>query len=636
MENVNRFLYCADFETTVESDTSKQEKTEVWSACINPLFEKEDPKIYENISDFMKYFIEVSKYMYPPFKTRNEMIVYFHNLKFDGSFILYYLLTNENKYHDRTQEDIPFYKFDKGDYCYLISSDGAWYSITLCVKKRVYVKFVDSLKILPFSVKVVGQSFKTKHQKLEMDYKRHDRLGVPITEEEREYIKNDVLVMKEALESFITNQKGDIRLTIGGYCKNAFYKDIDNEMKDAKYPNLYEIKIDEEVYGSENAGDYIRKSYRGGWCYVNEKYQDKKYVNITGSVADVNSLYPSMMHSESGNRYPVGSPIFFHGEVPEDVRDNPNYFYFVRFTCDFNLKENYLPFMQFKGRPGFNGREMLKNNINLIGERDRNPITLTGVDFELFKKHYDITKLKVLDGCYFNTEIGIFDNYINYYKKLKIEASKNGNKGLRTLAKLFLNNLYGQMSTSPVADYKVATIVNGRLAFIKMTNEEGKEPGYIAIGSAITSYARRFTITAAQKNYDKFMYADTDSIHCMLPASEVKGIKIDDNAFCCWKIENEFDKCKYVRAKTYIEHMTKEDGKDIDPYYNVKCAGMPKNVKTRVVEGLDGFDVKFEKDETPIKDLDDFDVNMVLFGKLMPRQVEGGTLLKDTSFRMRK
>ena len=47
-------------------------------------------------------------------------------------------------------------------------------------------------------------------------------------------------------------------------------------------------------------------------------------------------------------------------------------------------------------------------------------------------------------------------------------------------------------------------------------------------------------------------------------------------------------------------------------------------------------DVKFEKDETPIKDLDDFDVNMVLFGKLMPQQVEGGTLLKDTSFRMRK
>ena len=132
------------------------------------------------------------------------------------------------------------------------------------------------------------------------------------------------------------------------------------------------------------------------------------------------------------------------------------------------------------------------------------------------------------------------------------------------------------------------------------------------------------------------MYADTDSIHCMIPASEVKGIKIDDNAFCCWKIENEFDKCKYVRAKTYIEHMTKEDGKDIKPYYNVKCAGMPKNVKTRVVEGLDGFDVKFEKDETPIKDLDDYDVNMVLFGKLMPRQVEGGTLLKDTSFRMRK
>ena len=61
--------------------------------------------------------------------------------------------------------------------------------------------------------------------------------------------------------------------------------------------------------------------------------------------------------------------------------------------------------------------------------------------------------------------------------------------------------------------------------------ENGKKPGYIPVGSAITSYARNFTIRAAQMNYfgkDKpgFIYADTDSIHCNIAWHEVSGVKI--------------------------------------------------------------------------------------------------------------
>ena len=70
---------------------------------------------------------------------------------------------------------------------------------------------------------------------------------------------------------------------------------------------------------------------------------------------------------------------------------------------------------------------------------------------------------------------------------------------------------------------------NEVLSFINV-EEHKKRVGYIPIGSAITSYARNFTIRAAQMNYNGcergFIYADTDSIHCDLNPSEVKGIKM--------------------------------------------------------------------------------------------------------------
>ena len=112
----------------------------------------------------------------------------------------------------------------------------------------------------------------------------------------------NVLVVKEALE--IMFAEGHTSLTIGSCCLHEFKKVTfhDKEEYAGFYPDLYEYDIDEFVYGSANAGEYIRKSYKGGWCYVVKGKECKKFTN--GTTADVNSLYPSMMSSESGNIYP--------------------------------------------------------------------------------------------------------------------------------------------------------------------------------------------------------------------------------------------------------------------------------------------------------------------------------------------
>ena len=280
-------------------------------------------------------------------------------------------------------------------------------------------------------------------------------------------------------------------------------------------------------------------------------------------------------------------------------------------------------------------------------------LTLTMTDYQLIQEHYDLVNLEVLDGCYFNGAIGIFDSYIEKYKKIKLESK--GAK--RELAKLFLNNLYGKMASSQDSSFKVAYIKEDKsLGFFAVTAKE-KKAGYIPVGSAITSYARNFTIRAAQKNYhgvDKrgFIYADTDSIHCDLLPNEIQGITVHPKNFCCWKLESCWDIGYFVRPKTYIEHVTHEDCEPVDnPYYNVKCAGMPEKCKDLFIKTMVGFtdeEVKDYSDEAKSflytdKDkmkhsthtIEDFNIGLAIPCKLMPKRIRGGVLLVDTVYQMR-
>ena len=91
--NFNKW-YVADFETTTEKFYNEFGNTQVWLYAISD----ENGSITHwgrNIEDFM----EVLEKHY------NKSIVYFHNLKFDGEFIIYWALTH-NFTHVEKKEDI--------------------------------------------------------------------------------------------------------------------------------------------------------------------------------------------------------------------------------------------------------------------------------------------------------------------------------------------------------------------------------------------------------------------------------------------------------------------------------------------------------------------------------------------------
>lgn len=642
-------ILVGDFETTVYEG---QEFTEVWAAACVEL-NTEDVKIFHSIGDMFNYILTLDD---------NRIVIYFHNLKFDGSFWLNYLLTdlkfNLGGRHEN--EMVDSFVWDKvrdmknHSLQYVISSMGQWYKVTIKEQGKI-IELRDSLKLLPFKLKQIGKSFNTKHQKLDMEYEGYRYAGCEITEEEAEYIKNDVLVIKEALE--ICFERGHNKLTIGGCCLSEFRSGYDNKKYNFLFPNLYKEFIDMRDYEQDTAGDYIRKAYRGGWCYVVGEKKNKLFYN--GCTLDVNSLYPSVMHSASGNKYPVGKPTFWKGNyIPDEAVSEEKYF-FIRFKCRFFLKEDKLPMVQIKDSFLYNGREMLLHS-DYINPRDgsrhtylikdgekiicRPTLTMTQTDFRLFLDHYYVMDFEILSGCWFEARAGLFDEYLNKYKEIKMR-SKDAE---RELAKLYLNNLYGKMASSPQADYKVAYIKeNGALGFYNVYNGT-KSAGYIPIGCAITSYARCFTITAAQENFygyeeQGFIYADTDSIHCDLPVEEIQGVEFDDADFLKWKLESEWSVGKFIRPKSYVERVIKEKGKEVEPYYNIKCAGMGERSKEllRLALSKEKYDPKdFNETELKFLDhdttLDDFAVGLAIPSKLAPKQIKGGVVLTEVPFIIRK
>ena len=640
--------FMCDFETTVYKG---QVNTEVWASASVELF-TEDVLIFHSIEEQFNYFLQLDC----------NIRCYYHNLKFDGSFWLSYLLVDLgykqafNSFNDEgTEGEWLQDKFmPNKSIRYSISEKGQWYSITIKVNSHI-IEIRDSLKLLPFSVAQIGKSFKTKHQKLDMEYTGFRYAGCEITAEEKRYIANDVLVVKEALEIMFT--EGHNKLTIGACCLEEYKKIMGKYEYELFFPRLENMELDPKEHTYRTVDEWIRKSYRGGWCYLVKGKENKIYED--GTTADVNSLYPSVMSSESGNKYPVNQPHFWKGNYIPDEALLEDRYYFIRVKTRFYIKDGYLPFIQIKNRYMYVGNECLESTdvydtttgkyyskyyLDGVLHDTRVELTWTMTDYELIKEHYDLVDFEIIDGCWFRTEVGIFDMYINKYKKIKLESK--GAK--RESAKLFLNNLYGKMASNTDSSFKVAFIKEDKSLGFYYVHANEKDAGFIAVGSAITSYARDFTIRTAQKNYHGknkrgFIYADTDSIHCDLKPEEITGIRVHDKDFCCWKLESSWDKAIFTRQKTYIEHVVAENLQPIDePYYNVKCAGMPTKCKDLFIKSItndyENLEQYTEEERGFImhkRTLKDFKVGLKIPGKLMPKRIPGGVLLVDTTYEMR-
>lgn len=387
--------FACDFETTTDPNDCR-----VWAYALceigNP-----DNFIYGNsIYELMDWCSN----------QKDNVDLYFHNLKFDGEFITYWCETNGFQWVNSAKDAVT------DSYTTLITNMGAWYSMEIYFevkgKKKNKVTIYDSLKLLNFSVEEIAKGFDLPIRKLELDYTTFREEGHELTQHEIDYIRNDVEIMARALDIFMS--QGHTKMTIGSNALQSFKDTCPN------FRNLFPV-LPNEVDAD------IRVSYKGGFTYLSPKYKEKQTGG--GVVFDVNSLYPSIMYNRL---LPYGIPEPFEGKYKHD----PLYpLYTQMITCQFKIKPDKIPSIQIKHNFSFRSNEYLESSDDGSGM----PVTLvlTNPDLELFFEQYDVWDLTYHGGWKFKGAAGIFKDYIDHWSGEKIKAKKEGNKPQYLISKLF-------------------------------------------------------------------------------------------------------------------------------------------------------------------------------------------------------
>lgn len=516
-------LLAADFETTTDPLDCR-----VWAWAILEIG-KADPVIIGNTIDS---FIDWCK------NEKENHTLYFHNAKFDTEFIMCYLFKN-GFIHVKDRKDLK-----SNTFCTLINDMGTFYSMEICfskIGKHVHkIKILDSYKLLPLSIENIAKTFNLEFTKLELDYTEYREYGHVLTELEENYLKNDVRIASLALKQMF--DIGLQKMTIGA---NAL-KSYKEEIEEINFKRWFPIpEFDKQ----------IRESYRGGFTYLSPSYAGKDIGE--GIVLDVNSLYPSVMYYKP---MPYGEGMFFDGKYEEDKLYN---LYIQFFRCNFYLKKDKIPTVQIKNDLAFVPNEYLTTNGD-----EYITLAMTNVDLELFLEHYHVYDIDWVCGWKFKSSDKLFRKYIDVWNEIKIQATEDGNSGLRQIAKLMLNNLYGKFATNPNVQEKYPYFGEDNIIHYHLGEKTARKPVYIPVGTFITSWARWVTITSAQKLYSRFIYADTDSLH--LEGSEIPDeLEISDTKLGAWKVEEKFTRARFIKQKSYIE--------EIDGKLKVTCAGLPKS-----------------------------------------------------------
>lgn len=326
----------------------------------------------------------------------------------------------------------------------------------------------------------------------------------------------------------------------------------------------------------------LRNGYKGGICQVNPIFQYQIVNNIYH--IDINSSYPYKCRD---CRLPVGEPTFYNGYK----EPTPNTICMYIFTCNYNIKSGYLPTILSKNCYGMakmstHGTviEMLKNT-----DKQKRFLYLYDVEFNLFKKHYEISNLTVIKTIEFKAVEKLFYAYNDKFYRFK--QTKKGT-ALYQPSKILLNSVTGKFGQNKYRMEREKVLANfdkGYLKFIKTENKDFDESKintyYLPIVSYITALSRVQLMDGCDKiieNGGKVYYMDTDSIFFSADNVSINSNKylainnidtdilIDKNILGAWDMEHSnISKAIFICPKRYFLDI---DGQEI--IKDCKCAGV--------------------------------------------------------------
>lgn len=551
-------MYVADFETCDRHEPICDEIPDqrIWLAGWKNLDSKEK-QYYNSLDGFMTSILS---------RGTNQNTEYaFHNLRFDGAFIVPWLLNNDFIFtHEKPKA---------GEFTMLLAQPNSWYSISIQVTKRRRVHIWDSTKLFPDSLENLPTIYGTPTQKVIEDqsfYTLRRPEGHKATEQEMVYFNNDLDVLEEVINAHISFHGLLFKKTQASQAFKAFEDHFPWWKK--RFPPL-----------DEDLDKDIRRGYWGGISYVNKDVQGQDLENI--NVYDINSSYPAQL---AYKKMPYGPCQYtWHDRPP-----NMALFWVASANVTFTIKENKVPCIMSKGV--LEGLPIIHDHW-LSDSEGIVKLVFSCIDFKTFQDSYDFKVISWDWSHHFAWKVQreikeyILKNNEEkvYYKKLAKKETTlsliNEYLARSQRAKINNNAFYGKFGEMIIKTSKTPYLDDeNNTSYLADHEEIQKKPKrkYLPLAIATTAYGRQQLVMTANTLSNEFYYCDTDSIHFnanseykLKEASEQGLFKIDPTMLGAWDFEGHYDRARYLRSKCYYEQV---NGQLAD----VTLAGLPADKHT--------------------------------------------------------
>ncbi len=546
-------MYVADFETCDAWEGGKGEIPEqrVWLAGMLNLETKEF-RHYSSIAAFMSAALERGNNLNREFA--------FHNLKFDGSYIVPWLFNNGYTVSEGKPE--------KGEFSCLIADRNNWYNITVQVTCKQKITFWDSLKLFPMPLEYLHTIYDTPTHKQHEEAEFYTKIRLPghtPTSQELEYLYKDLKVLEETLNEHIKLYGLRFKKTQASQSFHNFTKCFPLWKK--RFPPLH-----------DSTDKLIRPAYWGGISHVATQYQGKNCWGV--SVYDINSSYPFQLATK---KLPYGPMLYKYHNSPPDMSK----FWVAEVICRFTLKENCLPCIPKKAiiEPMTFGAY-----DKWVGDSDGVvKIIISCIDYMTIQGSYKFDVVRWGWVCHWawkqHKEVAEFilqNNSIKVTCREQAREEENPEKRRQLLiqanrAKIDSNSFYGKFGESIEKVGKIPTLSNGEVVYTMERKEIQSKHArkYLPVAIAVTAWGRKQLVELANTLGKDFIYCDTDSVHFFNDGMDkLSRVEVHNTKLGAWSNDGNFYWGRYLRPKCYME------GNPGMSEYEATVAGLPADKGT--------------------------------------------------------
>ena len=420
----------------------------------------------------------------------------------------------------------------------------------LLIELEHKIQFRESIGLFGHSLADISKNWCTKYKKLsgDLDYNKIRTFNTPIEFNERKYMENDVLILTEmhtAIFNAYIRANGVIYLpfTVSGFVRLKIKDSIIHDEylshirekwaeKSAKWKDRTNVsvlkKFNRKIFTTADDWNLMREyAFCGGLSGSNILHVGKTLKNV--KCADITSDYPFQMldkkfpsgalktggAAEWETCIKSGAPCFGLLHV-DKIKAKTIHAVFSKHKI-VNLNDEM--YNREYGEP----KNMIINNGKIV-HTENVVIIINDVDFDVYKRAYDLTGITIIKSWYFEWGYKYLPSWLrnpvisDYLTKARLKK-QYGHDAQNMVeyrdCKSRVNTYYGTLSTRPHDIFNSIDELNlfipeKEFEFSDLQNNAWLNPYWAFY---VTSYARKMLIDMILKYPDCIVQYDTDSLY---------------------------------------------------------------------------------------------------------------------------